>query len=78
MLNKESIFDLISVELDNAKIIHPFWPSDKLHQVAIMCEESGETVKAVLDYHFNKGSISDIRKELIQTAAMCVRMIETL
>jgi len=43
-----------------------------------MQEEAGEVTKAVLHYAYEKGSIIDVKKELIQTAAMCIRMLNSL
>lgn len=39
-------------------------------------EEAGEVVKAVLDHYAGKGDLADVRKELIQTAAMVGRLLE--
>lgn len=39
-------------------------------------EESGEVVKAVLDHYAGKGPLQDVRKELIQAAAMAGRLLE--
>jgi len=68
----------IESELNKAKKKHPSYPDDMFRQVAIMNEEAGEVTKAVLHYHYEAGSIEDVRKELIQTAAMCMRMLENL
>ena len=43
-----------------------------------MQEEAGEVTKAVLHYHYEGGSFEHIEEELIQTAAMCMRMLENL
>jgi hypothetical protein len=68
----------IETELKRAKKIHPNFPEDRFKQLAIMNEESGEVTKAVLDNHFGGGSLKDIKLELIQTAAMCMRMLESM
>lgn len=68
----------IEAELQRAKKAHPKWPTDKLHQVAIMNEESGEATRATLQYVYEGGDIKEIEIELIQTAAMCIRMLELL
>ena len=68
----------IESELNKAIAKHPNYPDDMFRQVTIMNEEAGEVSKAVLHYHYEDGSISDVRKELIQTAAMCMRMLENL
>ena len=74
----EEKYTLIDAELTKAKQKHPDYPDDMFRQVAIINEESGEATKAVLCYHYENGSIEDIKKELIQTAAMCMRMLENL
>ncbi len=68
----------IESELNKAIAKHPNYPDDMFRQVTIMNEEAGEVSKAVLHYHDEGGSIDDVRKELIQTAAMCMRMLENL
>ena len=74
----KDIYELIEKELIRAKEIHPNYPLDRFVQFAIMQEEAGKVAKAVNDFHFGKGSLEDVKTELIQTAAMCVRMLETI
>lgn len=68
-------FSDIDNELNKAIQKHPDYPSDMFKQLAIMQEEAGEVTKAVLDYHSGTDNIEHIKKELMQTAAMCVRML---
>ena len=82
--NNEQIYDdedylsLILTELRKAEKKHPSWPNDLLHQMAIVNEESGEATRAALHVLYEKGSIENLETELIQTAAMCVRMLKNL
>ena len=69
---------LIRDELMKVKIKHPIWPEDMFEQLAVVTEEAGEVAKAVLHYKHEGGSMEDIRDELLQTAAMCIRMLENL
>lgn len=69
---------LIEAELERAKTIHPNYPENMFERVAIISEEMGEVVKATLDHSYGKDSIEHIKEELIQTAAMCIRMLEKL
>lgn len=57
---------------------HPYFPSNMFEQLSIMIEEAGEVAQAVNDFKFSGGSISDIKNELYQTAAMCLRMLNNL
>jgi hypothetical protein len=65
-------------ELERAKAKHPDFPIDMFRQLAIMQEEAGEVTKAVLHYHYEGGTLDHVREELIQTAAMCMRMLQNL
>ena len=71
------VMEIIS-ELIDAKAKHPDWPTDLIHQIAIMSEESGEAVRAALNHVYHGEDISELRKELIQTAAMCIRCLEQM
>ena len=68
----------IDSELKRAEKKHPIFPKDMFQQLAIMQEEAGEVTKAVLHYHYEKGTLQHVREELIQTAAMCMRMLQNL
>lgn len=68
----------IDAELIRAEKKHPAWPPNIFEQTTILSEEAGEVAKAVLHYKREGGSIKDVKKELIQTAAMCMRMLESI
>lgn len=66
----------IKYELLRAIEKHPNYPKNKYEQLAILQEEVGEVTKAVLQLQQEgKGNIDDIKAELIQSAAMCIRML---
>lgn len=64
------IIERIKFELERAEKKHPVWPRDPLHAISIVTEESGEAVKATLQYIYENGSIDNIENELTQTAAI--------
>jgi len=68
----------IEAELNRAKNKHPYFPDDMFKQLAIMQEEAGEVTKSVMHLHYENGTLENVREELIQTAAMCMRMLENL
>ena len=74
----EHILKSICIELKKAEEKHSNWPTNMYEQQTILAEEAGEVAKAVLHYHHENGSFEDIEEELIQTAAMCVRMLKNL
>jgi hypothetical protein len=65
-------------ELIRAENKFPEWPEDIVYAIAIMQEEAGEVAKAVVEYSMAKGSLEEVEKELIQTAAMCLRCLYNL
>ena len=74
-MKKSEIFESIEEELQRAKKKHPNWPDNIFKQIAIVQEEAGEAVRACLHLEDKHGGEFDIHNELIQTAAMCVRML---
>lgn len=75
----ERIFEEIAEELKRAKIKHPEFPDRIVTMTAIMAEEAGEAIREANLIQFeDKGSMEQYEKELIQTAAMCVRILEIL
>jgi hypothetical protein len=62
----------VKAEMDRARGLHP----DPALLLSAFSEEAGEVVKVVLDHLAKKGPLSDVRKELIQTAAMVGRLLE--
>lgn len=44
----------------------------------VLSEENGEVIKEINDVHFEGKSIKELKKELIQTATVCVAILEFL
>lgn len=74
------IVNLALTELDRATAKFPTWPTDPLHAVAVLGEEFGELVKALLQFTYerHKTSMEEVRTEAIQTAAMALRLAMSL
>ena len=70
--------NLIMQELELAVAKHPRWPTDPIHAVAIMAEESGEAVRASLNLVYESGNMAELRREVIQTGAMAIRVLMNL
>jgi NTP pyrophosphatase (non-canonical NTP hydrolase) len=75
-----NMIDEILKEVIRAESKFPGWPTDPLHAAMILAEECGEAVKAVNQavYEPLKGGEDEIRAEVIQTAAMCLRFLKSL
>lgn len=73
-----SICGEIIKEIERAEELHPNWPTDIIHAAAIVNEESGELIRAALNHHYFGESKEEIRKEAIQTAATCIRLLKNL
>ena len=73
----EDIIRQIRAEVVRAQDLHPEWPTDPMHALAIVSEEYGEFAKAVLQtvYEYPKSTPDDIEEEAIQMAAMAVRFL---
>ena len=70
------IIGQITKELNKAMVKHGHWPQDDvIHASAIVCEESGELIRAALQFEYEGGSYDDLRKEAIQTGAMAIRFL---
>lgn len=74
-IKAEDAIDLIFDELAAAEKKHPGWPEDKIHAVAIMIEEAGESMQAAIDCNYANGDLEHLKKELAQTGAMCIRAL---
>ena len=71
----KNIISDIENELEFAMQKFPEFPCDPIHAVSVMGEESGESTKSALQWMYEGGSKEETRNELIQTAAMCIRVI---
>lgn len=71
-------YDEVQQELERSEKKHPYYPKSMFEKLAIMQEEAGEVTKAVLHHRYENGTLEDIRCELIQTAAMCIRFLESI
>ena len=72
----EVAMQVIKIEVSKAKRQHPNWPEDnKLLGVAIICEESGEAMRAAVQELQGEGEEDAIFREVVQTAAVCIRFL---
>ncbi len=73
-------FQIISeaiAELNRARKRYPEWPTDLVHATVVMVEESTEALKSANEIRWNhkQTTMADLRDEVIQTIAMCLRLI---
>lgn len=67
---------MICYELKKAMERYPEWPKvDFVHSAAIVNEESGELIRAALQYRYEAGPSMNMEKEAIQTGAMAIRFL---
>ena len=74
-MTDSEILDEIISELAMARKKHPNWPTDPIHAAAIVAEESGELIRAALQWSYEGGAADAIGTEAIHTAATCVRLM---
>lgn len=77
---KASEFDIITTvlkELESARRRYPGWPADIALATAVMVEEAGEALKTANEIRWKQGggSYGELRTEVIQTMAMCLRLL---
>ena len=77
-LEEKRAFVCVITELKEAKKKHSKWPTDLIHQAAIVAEEAGETVKSALENAYETGRYYDVMREAIHTAATAIRMVESM
>lgn len=76
--------EMIFLELQLAEEKHPGWPNDKIHAVAILCEETGEAMQQAIDYEYKfteqsgKEIMFALKTELAQSGAMAIRALINL
>lgn len=73
----DKVIQEIIAEYERANRLFPVWPADVVHAVAIMTEEAGEATQAANNYYWGhkEGTLPMLRKEVIETAAMCLRIL---
>lgn len=67
--------EAIAAELKRATTKHPHWPQDMVYKAAIVQEESGELIRAAVQYEMEGGALTPIIEEAVQTASTCIRLI---
>lgn len=72
------IIEKTLLEMERAETLHPEWPKDTIHQVAIVCEEAGEALRAANQYVYEEAPLKNLEDELYQTAGACFRMLKYL
>ena len=68
----------IMSEVERAENKFPVWPTCNVKRAAIILEEAGELIREANLLDKGKGSVINLRTEIIQTAAMCIRMLKFL
>lgn len=74
----DKYYDTVNDHLIEAIKKHPNFPTNVVEMVAIMAEEAGEAVREANNVKHENGNIDDLKKELYQTAAMCIRCLINL
>lgn len=71
----DKYYDTVNDYLIEAIKKHPDFPKNVVEMVSIMAEESGEAIRAANIYQHEHGQLEDLKTELYQTAAMCIRCL---
>ena len=74
----EACLEAVKAEVERAQKLHPAWPSDPLHALAILGEEFGELTRAMVQLTYEREKVSSpagVAEEALQTAAMALRLL---
>ena len=72
----DEISDEVFAEIVRATEKHPEFPEDPVGMTSILSEESGEAAREANRIVYDKeGKLSDLRKELIQSACVSYRAV---
>ena len=74
----ENALAQIFYEVGSAEKLHPDWPTNPIHQAAIVTEEAGELLQASLNHNEHKGSKKAMITEAIHTAATVIRFLKNI
>lgn len=75
-MSDETAIQLVVIEMASARMKHPTWPEDnKLLGAAIVCEESGELIRAAVQFTSEGGEEAAMFREAVQTAASAIRFL---
>ena len=77
-MNIENALAQIFPEVERAEKLHPDWPTNPIHQAAIVTEEAGELLQASLNHNEHKGSKKAMFTEAIHTAASVIRFLKNI
>lgn len=75
-LKEETIIMSIFAEVAKAELKHPKFADGFIDQAAVIGEESGEVLRAALQNKYEGGAPEEMVKEVIQTAATCIRFLK--
>lgn len=77
-LHLDGIIESVVSEMNSAANKHPIWTTDPVKRAAIVMEEAGEVIREANHLDEGHGDIKLLEKELIQTAATCLRMLHVM
>jgi len=77
-MNTVHTYSAILLEIDRAEQLHPKWPDDLVHAVAIVSEEAGELVRAANRVQFEEASMGEVIDEAVQVGAMVFRLLKNI
>ena len=77
-MNIEIALAQIFSEVERAEKLHPDWPTNPIHQAAIVTEEAGELLQASLNHNERRGSKKAMITEAIHTAASVIRFLKNI
>lgn len=79
------VMSLVSREIKRAEAKHPNWPIDQVYAAAIVSEESGELMRAAVQYELETEEYGGLEKarehiieEAVHTATTAIRLLKNI
>lgn len=66
---------MIASEIKRAEILHPSWPKDYVYGAAIISEESGELIRAAINYTYGERDYNSMKEEAHQVINTAIRFL---
>lgn len=77
-MNQQDAINAVCEELKRAQAKFPLWPDDPVHAAAVVNEESGELIRAALQFNWEGGESASMLEEAVQVGAMAIRFLMSI
>ncbi len=77
-MTDREVFKIVRMHLEAARFKHPKWPKDRVHGAAIVAEEVGELIRAILNHVYDGSSLRACKIEAYHVIVTAIRFLTEL